>query len=358
MAHENINKEVSRILIVDDVEENRFVLRDIIVDMGYLPILTENGVQALKMVQRYHPQLIILDVAMPEMDGYEFCRLIKENTDTRDIPIVFISAFDDPSDIVRGFNLGGEDYITKPFIPEVVKARVSLHLKLSEASRSMMEINRQLQVSVNEQLRQMEMEKRNVLYALRRVARENIGYDETHMKRLSHNCRILAEAMQLSAEYGHLISDSYVDTLELAVPLCDLGNVAVPTDILQKRQPLTEEEGRVFRTHTTVGAGILEDIKDTGDYNDFIQVSIDIAKYHHENWDGTGYPDGKAGNAIPLSAQIVAVVSEYCTLTEQGDGQTSPEQALALMQKDVGKKFNPDIFQILRKIFRQLDQTE
>lgn len=357
MAHENINKEVSRILIVDDVEENRFVLRDIIVDMGYLPILTENGVQALKMVQRYHPQLIILDVAMPEMDGYEFCRLIKENADTRDIPIVFISAFDDPSDIVRGFNLGGEDYITKPFIPEVVKARVSLHLKLSEASRSMMEINRQLQVSVNEQLRQMEMEKKNVLYALRRVARENITYDEAHMERLCHNCRILAEAMQLSTEYGHLISDGYVDTLELAVPLCDLGNVAVPTDILQKKEALTEEECRILQTHTTVGAGILEDVKDTGDYNDFIKVSIDIAKYHHENWDGSGYPEGKTGKEVPLSAQIVAVVSEYCTLTERCDERDalSPEQALAVMQENVGEKFNPDIFQILRKIFRQLD---
>ena len=175
MAHEEKKREARGILIVDDVEENRFVLRDIILDMGYLPILTENGVQALKMVERCHPQLIILDIAMPQMDGYEFCKIMKDNAGTRDIPIVFISAFDNPADIVQGFNLGGEDYITKPFIPEVVKARVGMHLKLSKAKKDMVEINRQLQVSVNEQLKQMEIEKKDVIYALLRVAEECSG---------------------------------------------------------------------------------------------------------------------------------------------------------------------------------------
>lgn len=356
MAHENANRDVSRILIVDDVETNRFVLRDIILDMGYQPILTENGVQALKMVERFHPQLIILDIAMPEMGGYEFCGIMKEKADTRDIPIIFISAFDDPADIVKGFSLGGEDYITKPFIPEVVKARVKVHLKLSETSRNLMEMNRLLQVSVNEQLRQMELEKKNFLYALTRVARENACYDEGHMERLCYNCRILAEAMQLSAAYGHVISDSYIDTIELAAPLCDLGNVAIPTDILQKKTPLTPEENAVMQTHTTIGARILKDIKDTRDYNDFIQISIDIANYHHENWDGSGYPSGIKENEIPLSAQIVAVVSAYCALTESRVYRSpfSSEEAFQIMEKDAGKKFNPDIFQILRKISRQL----
>ena len=119
-------REIPRILIVDDVEANRFVLRDIIADMGYQPVLTENGTQALKMVQHIKPQLVILDIAMPEMDGYEVCHKLKADSATREIPIIFISAFDEPSDIVKGFALGGEDYVTKPFIPEVVKARVGM----------------------------------------------------------------------------------------------------------------------------------------------------------------------------------------------------------------------------------------
>lgn len=356
MSGENAGKEIPRILIVDDVEENRFILRDIILEMGYQPILTENGEQALKMVERYPLQLIILDIAMPVMDGYEVCQIVKKNPDTREIPIIFISAFDEPSDISRGFALGGEDYITKPFIPEVVKARIGVHLKLYEANQSLHKINRQLQISVNEQLKQMENEKKNVLYALIRVARENACYDEQHMERLCYNCRVLAEAMQLSVAYGEVISDKFVDTIELAAPLCDLGNVAIPTDILQKKDSLNEEENEIMQTHTTIGARVLRDIEAAGDYNDFIKMSIDIANYHHENWDGSGYPSGIKGNEIPISAQIVAVVSEYCALTENRVYRQiyDKEEAFSIMEKDVSTKFNPDIFHILKKIYRQL----
>lgn len=356
MGHENVNREAPRILIVDDVEENRFVLRDIILDMGYLPILTENGIQALKMAERYRPQLVISDVAMPEMDGYELCRKIKENADTRDIPIVFISAFDDPSDIVRGFNIGGEDYITKPFIPEVVKARVGVHLKLSEAKQDMLEINRQLQTSVSEQLRQMELEKKNVLYALLRVVRESVGYDAAYMERVCYNSRTLAEALQLSVEYSPLISDRYIDTIELAMPLGGIGKVAIPSNIMQKAENLTPEEQALRQKHTVIGAQILGDIKDLGDYNDYIQIAADIAHYHHENWDGTGYPNGKSGNEIPLAAQIAAVVHAYCALTDEKKTKNplEREEALAVMEADAGKKYNPEIFGILKKISRQL----
>lgn len=347
---------VPRILIVDDVEANRFVLRDIIVEMGYLPVLTENGIQALKMVEHIKPQLILLDIAMPEMDGYEVCQKLKENPDTREVPIVFISAFDDAEDIVKGFSLGGEDYIIKPFIPEVVKARVGMHLKLYEANRNIMEMNRQLQVSISEQIKQIEMERKSVLYALIRVARENACYDEAYMERLSYNCRILTEAMQLSATYGHLISDGYITTIELAAPLCDLGNMAIPTNVLQKQGALTEEENAIMQTHTSIGARILRDVGGAGNDNGFIRMAVDIANYHHENWDGSGYPSKKKGEEIPLSAQIVAVVSEYCALTEKRTYREafSHEKALQIMEEDAETKFNPDIFKILKKIVRQL----
>lgn len=357
MADSLTSKLVPRILIVDDVEVNRFVLRDIISDMGYQPILTENGIQALKVVNRIKPQLIILDIAMPEMDGYEVCQKIKEDASTRNIPIIFISAFDEPADIVKGFTLGCEDYVTKPFIPEVVKARVGMHLKLYEANKNMMEMNRQLQISISEQLKQMEMERRRVLYALIRVARENAYYDEEYMGRLSYNCRILTEAMQLSSVFGHLISDSYVDTIELAAPLCDLGNMAIPTNILQKHGTLNDAENEVMRTHTTIGARILRDIGELGnDNNRFIHMAVEIANYHHESWNGGGYPEGRKGNEIPLAAQIVSVVSAYCSLTEERTfrGAYNQPRAIEIMEKESEGKFNPDIFAIMKKIVRQL----
>ena len=356
MVSENREKDVTNILIVDDLEVNRFTLRDIIADMGHRPILAESGEQALKLIQHFSIQLIISDIAMPGMDGFEFCRKVKDNPDTREIPIIFISAFDNPDDMIRGYALEGEDYITKPFIPEVIRARIKVHLKLSEAKASLVEMNRKLQVLVSEQIKQMEAEKRNVLYALLRVARETANYDENHMERLCYNSRILAEAMQLSTRYGEVISDGFIDTLELAAPLCDIGNVAVPCEIFHKKSALTVEEEKVMRKHTTIGAKILRDINQAGEYNDFIQMSVDIANYHHENWDGTGYPEGMKGEEIPLSAQIVALVSEYCALMEERTyrGMYDKESAFQIMQQEVGIKFSPDMFYVLKKIYKQL----
>jgi len=351
-----LNKNQIRILIVDDVEANRFILRDIIQELGHQPVLTESGAQALKIVQRMRPQLIILDIAMPEMDGYEVCKILKGDPETKDIPIIFISAFDEPEDIVKGFSLGGEDYITKPFVTAVVKVRVNMHLKLYDTNRRMAELNRQMQVSIAEQLRQMEVERKSILYALIRIARENACYDEVYMERLSYNCRMLAEAMQLSEMYGHLISDNYIDTIEIAAPLCDLGNLAIPTNILQKQGALNEEESAIMRTHTTIGARILHDIGGVGKENPLIKIAVEIARYHHENWDGSGYPEGKKEDEIPLSAQIVAVVGNYCALTEPRSYRDSftREEAFEIMEKDAEKKFNPNIFKIIKKIVRQL----
>lgn len=354
MTHTNEN----RILIVDDVDTNRFVLKEIIEQMGFFPILTENGAQALEIVKRFPIKLVILDIAMPVMDGYEFCRILKADPNYRDIPIIFISAFDNPSDVVKGLELGGADYITKPFIPKVVKARVALHMRLSENSTSMQEMNRKLQISVHEQIKQIERERKSVLYALIRVARENAGYDTLHMERLARNCRLLAEAMQLTEEYEDIISDSYIETLESASPLCDLGNVAVPTPILQKRDYLNAEEQKIMQTHTQVADRILGDIEANGDKNAFISMSREIAHYHHENWDGTGYPEGISGDNIPLSAQIVAVAGAYSSLTENRTYRSaySKQEALDILAEDAGKKYNPILVEILRKISRQLKE--
>ncbi len=325
-----------RVLIVDDVEINRFVLGKIITDMGYQPVLAESAIQALKLMERIMPDLILLDVSMPEMDGYEFCQLIKKDVDKRDIPVIFISAYNDAQDVLSGFEAGGADYVTKPFVREVVKARVDLQLELTKAHKELRESNRKLQTSILEQMKQLESEKKKVLYALLAVARKNACYEEGHMERLQHNCKILAQAMQLSPKYEGLISDTFVEIMELAAPLCDLGNVGIPTDILQKSSKLTEEEIEIMRTHTTIGAQILEELKTDGDYNDFVTISYEIALYHHENWNGTGYPCRIAGDAIPLSAQIVSLVSDYCALTEKRSFREAYDKDVALEMLEAG----------------------
>lgn len=352
----NSAKIQAKILIVDDVDTNRFVLRDIVSEMGHQPLLAENGLQALKIVERIKPQLIISDIAMPKMDGLELCGNLKSDPKTRDIPIIFISAYDNASDVVKGFNIGGEDYITKPFLPEIVKARVGLHLKLYETKRELSETNRLLQASVQEQLKQLELEKKNVLYALTRVARENAAYDEKHMERLCFNCRVLAEALQLTPEFGSVISDNFLDTIELSAPLCDLGNVGIPRNILQKTSPLNEDEVQIMRKHTQIGSQIIHDVQKVGEFNEFLQMSYEIAAYHHECFDGSGYPEGKKDAEIPLSAQIVSLVSGFCALTEKRTYREaySMEEAIEMLKKDAGTKYNEHMYKVLGMIVRQL----
>lgn len=344
------------VLIVDDVEINREVLGEIVSDMGCKVVLAENGVHALELVKQKLPNLVLTDISMPDMDGYELCRRLKANVTVRNIPVIFISAFDKPEDLVKGFELGGADYIVKPFVPELVQARIKVHLSLYAANQEIMEANRRLQVSVNEQIRQIEQERRNVLYALAGVAAENSSHGKDYIERMRYNCRVLAQSMQLSPLFEDIISDSYIDTVEFAAPLCDIGNIGVPQEVLQKTTVLSSEERMMMSKHTKIGTKLIEDINVTNDYDDFMQISMDIIHYHHENWDGSGYPEGKKGEEIPLAAQIVSMSSMYCSLTEDRTyrGSYGNEEAMEIMSREAGRKFNPEVFRIFCKVARQL----
>ena len=187
------------------------------------------------------------------------------------------------------------------------------------------------------------------------VARKSAGYDEDHMERLQYNSTVFSRAMQLSPKYEDLVSDSFVETISIAAPLQDLGNVAIPSEILTKTERLTPEEVELIHTHTTVGADILKDVL-ADDYNDFIQMSMEIAHYHHENWDGSGYPCGLKGDAIPLAAQVVALMGAFCALTESRGYRSSysREDTLEILDLESGVKFNPELVDICKKISRQL----
>lgn len=352
MTYSGGASEGAMVLIVDDVEINRVILEEIIHNIGCRTALAENGEAALRLVKEVSPQLILSDISMPGMNGYELCSRLKENEETREIPIIFISAFDASEDIVEGFSHGGEDYITKPFIPEEVQARVSVHLKLHEMTNELKAMNRRLQISVNEQLKQMEQEKKNILYALADIAAQNSLYGKEHIRRLKENCRTLAQGMQLSPLFEEKISDTYIDTVELAAPLCDIGNIGVPRELLRAKTELSVEDTALVQSHTSVGAKLLSDLYGSSDYNDFINISVEIIRCHHERWDGSGYPEGLREKEIPLAAQIVAVAMRYCELT--ADGSMDRESALAVMREESGVKFNPDIFEICCKISRQL----
>ncbi len=349
-------KEKGTVLIVDDVEVNRFVLSNIIKSMGYVPATAENGKVALEMIRESAPALILLDVAMPEMDGFELTEILKGNVATRDIPIIFISAFDETADMVKGFKLGGQDYVVKPFVPEVVKARVGVHLQFYNTKKELQDSNRRLQASLANQLREIEEERKGVLYALANLARTNSMYGDSYMERLQYNCRILAQALQIADVYPDELSDVYIDTLEVAVPLMDVGNVAVSSEVLQKDGVLSEGDLEYVKKHTEIGSKLLKDITLKKDYRDFVDMAIDIARFHHECWDGSGYPEGLKGDEIPLSAQIVSVAGVFCALTSDRAYRPaySLEEALKIMEQISKSRFNPQIYNVFKMIVGQM----
>lgn len=349
---EQSNSGKVKILIVDDVESNRFALRDIVRNMGYQPILAENGEQALRVVDKFDISLILSDVAMPVMDGYEFCRRVKSNPEKRNIPVIFISAFDNPKDIVMGFENHGEDYITKPFIPEVVKVRIDAHIKVSEATKDMRGINELLQTSLSKQQNQVEHEKQNVLYAIIRIVRACHWYDNNKMVILGENCRTFAEALQLTNEFSDKISDRHIDLIELTCVLKNIGYLSLPDDIIENGRNGDLVKRKEYEKYPAYGADILKDIKKGSEYNDAIDMAIEIAGYHTENYDGSGYPNGLKADEIPLSAQLVAIVSHYCELTQ--DEGMSKEEAINDIAKNSGKLFNPVMADVFCRIGKQM----
>lgn len=197
---------------------------------------------------------------------------------------------------------------------------------------------------------------RKVLYALANAAAENASFGKDYVERLSCNCRLLAQSLQLSPAFEDKISDCYVETIALAAPLCDVGNISIPMEILQKKSGLSKEERSVVKTHASIGAKLLENVNTAGGGSEFIKMAIEIANFHHEKWDGSGYPEGRKGEEIPLSAQIVSMVSVFCALTEERSYREScsREEALSIMKEEASERFNPDIFDIYCKISRQL----
>ncbi len=349
------NEKKARILVVDDVENSREMLSDMIESMGYLTCQCADGEEALIEVDKFNPDIIITDMYMPGMDGIDLCEKLKANPLTRDIPVIFASA--DGMDILQeGFKKGGIDYISKPYYPEMIRARIGLHLKLKKSQEELAEVNRMLQASVKEQLKQIEKEKKNVLYALTRVIKENSTFDEEHSERIAYNCKILSEALQLTRDYAGDISDTFIEIIEIAAPICDLGNVGIPDEFFTKETTLTEEERAIVEKHTILGGKIVEDILKVEKDNEFLNMSCEIATNHHEYYNGMGYPNGKKRDEIPLAAQIVSVVSAYCAMTEKRPYREaySPKEAAAMIKEMSGIKYTPQICDVLELIVNQL----
>ncbi len=345
------SEKIPHILIVDDVETNLFILENMIEEMGYIPKCAASAAEAVTLISESLPQLILLDVFMPEMDGYEFCERLKSNPITRDIPIIFISAADSSEDKVRGFKLGAVDYIAKPFEITEVTMRVNNHLKLHEMQQELEMSNRRLHSVISSQARRIEDEQKNILYALAALTEEQDSAD--HMENVAYNCRMLAQSLQFSPEFTEEISEGFINTIEVASRLHDIGKLCVPTDQVEE---VRQERRAQVRHHAGQGAEILERVYQNTPENSFLPMAIEIARYHHACWDGSGYPGGISGKEIPLSARIAIVADNYDILTGEGgqEGAYSPEESIQIIKERSGTYFDPAIVDVFVKIKKQL----
>lgn len=356
MTEERQKQTSPDVVIVDDLEVNQIILMQMIESMGYTTVGVSSGEEALELVQTRLPKLFLLDISMPGMSGFELCEQLKRCVHTRDIPVIFISATTDLDDKVKGFTLGGVDFITKPFALAEVTARVNTQLRSYEMKREIESYNRRLNLVLSEQMKRLEEEKKNVLYAIAKMAEKTTGIVDNHMENVGENARILAQALQLSPKYEAQISNAFIETIAVAAPLHDLGKISIPHEILMKPGSLTPAEKEIVNTHAESGARILSELYQNADENEFIRMAIEIARYHHEYWDGGGYPEGLKGEEIPLAARIVNIVGSYDTMTGKRVYKESldPEESISLMESAAGTVFDPEVFAIFKRIRNQL----
>lgn len=349
------NSDIS-ILVVDDVEVNLIILEEIIKNMGYEALLAQSVKEALQIIEDREqlPKVILSDISMPETDGFTFCSMLKNDPYTKDIPVIFISVMDTASDLSKGFELGAVDYIPKPFEKTEVEMRISTHLKIYNMQRDLEENNKQLNLVVARQMEKLRIEQKNIMTALARLVESRENVSGSHYKNILYNSRILAEGMQLSPMFEDDVTDDFIDTIESSAGLHDIGKLMIPDRILLKNAPLDEEERRLMCAHAELGAKTLNDIYEGVEKNDFVEMAIDIAWYHHECWDGSGYPKGLKGKEIPLSARIVKVVDVFdAMISERRYKKPIPlDQTLAYMQEKSGTDFDPDIIRVFMRIYR------
>jgi len=353
---ENITYSTPNILVLDDVNANLVVLAEMIRNAGYIARPVTSVRQAMSAIEVLTPHLILLDISMPEIDGLEFGTILKKNASTRDIPIIFISVLNSTQDKRKAFQLGAVDYIAKPFEVEEVIYRINIHLKYYRMQQELEIYNKKLYQIINDQIHKIYEERKNILYALTKLSAQRDEDEVGHLERVSKNSRLLAICMQLSPLYEKDITDNFIETIELAAPLHDIGMIAISDHIRLRPIDLNPEEEKILRAHCEIGANTLGEIYSYNEHNELIRMAINIAWFHHENWDGTGYPKGLKGTEIPLSARIVSIVNEYDICISERNYKTafSLDDSMKMINDNAGKKFDPDIVAVFNKIKRQL----
>jgi len=364
MAEAIVSIEKAIILVVDDTPDNLTLMSGLLKD-NYRVKVANSGERALKIAQSDSPpDLILLDIMMPEMDGYEVCRRLKADTKTRDIPIIFLTAKTEVVDETHGFELGASDYITKPISPPIVLARVETHLAIKRMQDFLKDKNTFLAAEVNKRTAEIMAIQDVTINAMASLAETRDNETGNHIRRTQRYVRVLAEKLRFNPRFAHFLNDDKtIEVLFKSAPLHDIGKVGIPDRILLKPGRFGPEEFEIMKTHTTLGRdAILQAEKDLGMEMPFLKYAKEIAYSHQEKWDGSGYPEGLSGDDIPISARLMAVADVYDALISRRVYKAAMphEKAVEIIKEGKGSHFDPDMvdaFLELEQEFKKIAAT-
>ena len=339
-------QERSTILVVDDTPDNLTLMSHLLKDV-YKVKIANNGERALKIAQSdAPPDLILLDVMMPEMDGYEVCRRLKLDPKTKSIPVVFLTAKSEVEDERKGLDLGAVDYITKPISPPIVLARVRTHLSMKATADFLRDKNDFLNQEVAKRTREVAAIQDVTIMAMASLAETRDSDTGNHIRRTQFYVRVLAECLRNHPRFAGQLDDQTIELIFKCSPLHDIGKVGIPDRILLKPGRFEPDEFEVMKTHTSLGKQAIEHAQTTLDSNvPFLSIAQEIAFAHHEKWDGSGYPLGLKGDEIPLAARLMAIADVYDALVSRRvykDGM-SREEAIEIICNGRGTHFDPDL---------------
>ena len=334
------------ILVVDDTPDNLSLLRELL-KVDYQVQLANGGERALKLAALApHPDLILLDIMMPDIDGYEVCRRLKSNPLTRHIPVLFVTAKSDVADEQHGLEMGAVDYITKPISPAIVMARVHNHLQLKVARDFLKNQSHYLEREIEKRTSEILAVQEVTIRTMAALAETRDNETGHHNRRTQHYVRALAQHLQNHPHFQHQLDDATIDAIFKSAPLHDIGKVGIPDHILLKPGKLTAAEFDTMKRHTTLGRDAIRQAEEElGKTMPFLHHAKEIAFCHHERWDGSGYPQGLIGNTIPVSARLMAVADVYDALISRRVYKPAfpHEQARDLIVEGRGSHFDPDI---------------
>ena len=333
------------ILVVDDATANLSLISGLLRDL-YTVKAVNHGAKALKIASEEPPDLILLDIMMPDMDGYEVCRRLKADPQTRKIPVIFLTSKNDVESEQMGMDLGAVDYVTRPISPPILLSRVKAHLGDAVHAKTLQVNNEYLEYEVSKRSRQLLALQDVTTLALASLAETRDADTGNHLRRTQHYVQALARQLKAHPRFADFLTESRIQAIFKCAPLHDIGKVGIPDRVLLKPGRFEPAEWEIMKQHPTLGhEAISKAMSDTDASSEFLEVAKEIVYCHHEKWDGSGYPQGLAGDAIPISARLMAVADVYDALICRRIYKKSAPHAQAVQIIVVGRgtHFDPDL---------------